>query len=94
MWGRKTPGCPRCDELLSGAPAAPRFPSRYGEQPIPPRADEKPTRYLVDLGVPMLDFGHTFLAGPDGRAAVYPTLAEAQTVARLFGGTVRPVALV
>lgn len=20
-WGRKTPGCPRCDELLAGAPA-------------------------------------------------------------------------
>lgn len=21
VWGKKTPGCPRCDELLAGAPA-------------------------------------------------------------------------
>jgi hypothetical protein len=30
-FGRKTPGCPRCDELLGGAPARDRF----GPRPAP-----------------------------------------------------------
>jgi hypothetical protein len=28
IFGRKTPGCPRCDELLAGAPAVQWAPSR------------------------------------------------------------------
>ena len=93
VWGRKTPGCPRCDELLGGATPAPRFPSRYGSEPIPPRSDEQATLYRVDLGQPMLDFPHPFLAGPTGEPAVY-TLGEATRVARLFGGRVAPVKVV
>ena len=91
-FGRKTPGCPRCDELLAGAPAAPRFPSRYGDAPMGPRADERATMYLVDLGAPMAPgFNHPYLAGPDGRPASYDR-TEAHRVATLFGGRAVPLA--
>jgi hypothetical protein len=43
-FGRKTPGCPRCDELLAGAPARDRF--------APPAAKAEGTKHSLECSPP------------------------------------------